>query len=125
MIEFLEAVAEVFAGETFGEFGEGVFAGEMPDSPDRCLAIIPQSGASQPPLRSRRFDIFFREVDRQSAAEAATQIHETLVGENVQGKFNVIPGFTGRVTADAEPGIAGIDTQNRVVYQLQYTLLSS
>jgi hypothetical protein len=125
MIELQTSITSFLGGEGFGTVNVDLFPGGLPDRPVRCTAVVQTGGSSEPgdPMRTPQVTILHRNRGLQEAGEFLTNVNSTILSQN---GFRCLPGeISGRFEADSEPGLAGYDDRNLVVFQVQYTFITT
>jgi hypothetical protein len=74
-------------------------------------------------MRTPQITILHRDRGLQDAGRRMTHIHSTVLSDN---GLRCLPGeISGRFEAETEPGLAGYDDRNLVVFQVQYTFITT
>lgn len=125
MIRLLTSITSFLAGEGFGTVGTDLFSGALPSHPQKCTAVMQSGGPGKTgdPTKSPALTILHRDRSLQNATTFVTSLNALMLANN---GFRCLPGdFHGRLESLAEPGIAGHDDRNLIVYQVQYTFVTT
>lgn len=124
MIDIVTALVDHLVSNDFGLEGQSLFAGALPDRPDRCTAVMQTGGPSVSgnPTKRPEITILHRDTRVQDSTVVMGKLHKFLTSNN--GFHCTRLGVTGRFTTISEPGAAGYDANRRLVYQVRYTFVT-
>lgn len=125
MIDLLTGISSLLSVNGFGTIGTNLFVGAMPEQPDTCTAVVQTGGGrvTGEPTRTPQITILHRRKNLQTATTFITSLNGFLTSDN---GFHTLSGFAiGRFLADAEPGLSGYDERNLLVFQAQYTFVTT
>jgi len=126
VIELLTAVTSYLGAGGFGTVGTDLFSGAMPEHPAQpCTAVCQTGGPADAgdPLRTPQITVMHRRKSQRDAISFVSSLHAYLTQGN--GFARLGDRLDGRFESAAEPGVAGYDARNLVVYQGQYTFVTT
>ncbi len=117
---FEEDIAAVLATAGVGTVLTDIFTGTLPSTPQNCAAVIPTGGIRLSgdinALQRPTFQVLVRDK-KWSLGMAKSR----LVFASLDRKWNLASTAKGQVIADHEPGVAFRDTNNLLVFSLNFT----
>jgi len=122
MNAFLTAIASHIGANIGGTVNRDLYVGALPDDPPDCTAVCRTGGKDEPGNPTRYLDLtfFHRSKKLQDGETRMTLIHSTFADQ-----FNVICGFPGRFVSNEEPGVAGYDARNLIVFTAKFTFVTT
>ena len=122
ILALASCLADYLETNGVGTQGVDLFVMQLPEVPQVGTALVMTGGPilTGNPTRNITFQIHHRNPSAEEGLRKATEINNLL-----NNKWNIVPGFPGRVESASEAGAAFKDESGNLIYPLSYAVVST
>lgn len=118
----LVAISSYLEAQGVGTRGTDLWEQQMPESPTNATVVVLTGGPilAEDPTRRISFQIQHRNKLAAAGLRKSKEINNLL-----DNQWNVLTGFSGRITAVSEAGASFKDDSGNMVFPLNYSVISA